>query len=380
MKKIKDLDLKSVNDIISISKKILQLTYFLIIIALIGGVIYIGRETLIFSVLLKIIDILMPLFIGFVIAWLFSPVVDSLQKKGVPRGIGTLIVYAVIILVAGIFMSFFLPVIFDQIAQFIAFLPSVANDVINLVNDMFEKLTGYGFDISSTRDTMINYINNFSESLSSSLPEFAVNFAGTLFSGVLDFVLSLILGIYILIDFDDIKAKMYSIIPKSRRVGTIKLIESMGIETRKTVNGILLIASMVFVCDTIGFAIIGLEAALLLGLFCGVTDLIPYIGPYIGGGFAVLIGFAQGPVVGIGVLIVALLVQAIENYVLQPVVMSKATNIHPIIIMTSLLIFGYFFGIIGMILSTPILSVIKVILTHFNKKHHFYGDATLKQG
>ena len=372
MKKINDLDTNSVNDLLLIGKKILNLVYILLIIGIVIGFIFIGKATNVFTIILSLFDILMPLFLGFIIAWLFSPLVDKLHKKGVSKGAGAIIVYIGLIGLMTIFFSLFVPVISKQIAEFIAFLPSVINSVTDNLNGVLDNLGANGLNVDSLRDTLNTNLAAFGNDLASSLPQNAMSFLTSTFSGVFEFVLSLILGLYILIDFDRIKNTMIKFIPTKNQMEAAKLMTNVGVEARKTVNGILLVASMVFVCDTIGFAIIGLEASLLIGLFCGITDLIPYIGPYIGGGVAVIIGFAQGPVVGIGVLIIAFLVQAIEAYVLQPVVMSKATNIHPIIIMVSLLIFGYFFGIVGMIFSTPILSIVKVIYIHFNEKYKIF--------
>ena len=132
---------------------------------------------------------------------------------------------------------------------------------------------------------------------------------------------------------------------------------------------------MVFVCDTVGFSIVGLESALLFGLFCGITDLIPYIGPWLGTAVATIVGLTQSPLVGLGVLIIAVIVQLVESYVLQPIVMSKATNIHPVTIICGLLIFGYFFGVWGMVLATPILSIFKVIWKFVKKKFNLFSDA-----
>ena len=123
-----------------------------------------------------------------------------------------------------------------------------------------------------------------------------------------------------------------------------------------------------FVCDTIGFAIVGLNAAVLFGLFCGITDLIPYIGPYIGGAAAVIVGFTQSPIIGFATLVVAIIVQLVESYVLQPVVMSKAMQLSPITIIVGLLLFGYFFGIVGMIIATPCMSIIKEIIIFISRK------------
>ena len=103
--------------------------------------------------------------------------------------------------------------------------------------------------------------------------------------------------------------------------------------------------------DSIGFALVGLNAPLLFGLFCGITDLIPYIGPYIGGAVAVIVGLTQDPLIGIGTLIICVIVQIVESYILQPIVMSKSSNLHPIVIIIALLVFGHFFGILGMVLA-----------------------------
>ena len=131
---------------------------------------------------------------------------------------------------------------------------------------------------------------------------------------------------------------------------------------------------MVFVCDSIGFAVIGLKAPLLFGMFCGLTDLIPYIGPYIGGATAVIVGFSQGSIVGISVLIVCVVVQLVENYVLQPVVMSKTTKLHPVTIIIGLLVFAHYFGIIGMVIATPCIALLKVIFRFIVKKYNLFKD------
>lgn len=375
MKKLKDIDAGAINDIIFISKKILNLVYIVLILVLAVAGIYICREMMIFNFLIQVLDILMPLFIGFVIAWIFSPLVQKLSEKGISRLCGTLIVYAGLLALFVVFTSLFVPVILNQISDFVAYVPSVVSNILDFVTEFLDGLSATGINTDSIKVNVTESLTSYSTDITSSLPEYAVNIAGSFFGGTIDFVFSLILGLYILIDFDRIKSTMIKFIPIKNQMEISKLLTDIGYEARKTVNGILLIASMVFICDTVGFAIIGLEASLLLGLFCGITDLIPYIGPYIGGGVAVIVGFSQGPIIGLGVLIIALLVQAIENYVLQPVVMSKATNIHPILIMVSLLIFGYFFGIVGMIISTPILAIGKVLFNHYNEKYKIFEKA-----
>ena len=178
-----------------------------------------------------------------------------------------------------------------------------------------------------------------------------------------------------LFDFDSISKHLINLMPKNWKEDAKTLIDNIGVEVRKCVNGTLTVATMVFVGDSIGFAIIGLQAPLLFGLFCGITDLIPYVGPYIGGIAAVIIGFSQSTFIGVMTMIIVIVVQCLENFVLQPVIMSKTMKLHPVTIIVGLLIFEHFFGIVGMILATPIIALLKVIyyfvagkLNLFNKE------------
>ena len=192
-------------------------------------------------------------------------------------------------------------------------------------------------------------------------PNLIIGLIASLFSGIGTVIMGLIVGIYMLIDYDNICNHFRKIFPKRFQSDVVMLCKQMSIEVRKCVNGTFLVALMVLFCDSIGFTLVGLNAPLLFGIFCGITDLIPYIGPYIGGAAAVLVGFTQDPLIGIGTLIICVIVQIVESYILQPVVMSKASNLHPIIIIISLLVFGHFFGILGMVLATPTLTILKVL-------------------
>ena len=132
----------------------------------------------------------------------------------------------------------------------------------------------------------------------------------------------------------------------------------------------------VFIITSIVFAIIGLKSPLLLGLFCGITNVIPYAGPYIGGAPAVIVGLSQGIPTGIFTFLVVALIQFLEGNFLQPLIMSKTTKLHPVTIMLGLLIFGYFWGIMGMVLSTPIIAAAKAIIVYLDEKYDFlsYND------
>lgn len=355
------IDTDGLNEIIYLSKNILKLLFIILIISIVLVGVLLFREVGIFRFIGNVLGVLSPLFIGFVVAWLFAPLVDKMTKKGMSRILASIIVYVIFILFLVVFFRIFIPIIYDELNELISTLPGIMQDITDWINNFFAKIDIEGVNTEGIRTSILGAIEDYSNSISSSIPTTIVSIMSSLFSGLGTIFFGLIIGLYMLFDFDNVTVLLLKLIPKKHQVETANLLEDIGREVRKSVNGTLLVACMVFVCDTIGFSIIGLKSALLFGLFCGITDLIPYIGPYIGTAVATIVAFTQSTFIGIGVFVIAVIVQLVESYILQPVVMSKATKLHPVTIICGLLIFGHFFGIIGMILAVPIMSIFKVI-------------------
>ncbi len=371
-KKKNEIDTGGLNEIIYLSKNILKLLFIILIIGIILAGTILLKELGAFKFLGGVLNVLAPLFIGFVVAWLFAPLVDRLTKKGISRIFASMIVYVIFIVFLLVFFRIFIPIIYNELNELIKTLPSILNKITDFINNIFDKLDTEAFDIEAVKTNVLDAITKYGTSISSNLPTTIVSLMSNLVSGLGTIFFGLIIGLYMLFDFDNVTNLLLKIIPIKHQVEVASLVEKIGSEVRKCVNGTLLVACMVFVCDTIGFGIIGLKSALLFGLFCGITDLIPYIGPYLGTAVATVVGLTQSPLIGLGVFIIACIVQLIESYVLQPIVMSKATNLHPVIIICGLLIFGHFFGIVGMILATPIMSIIKVIFEFIIEKFELF--------
>ena len=373
-KKRNKLDIDGVNEIIYLGKNILKLLFVVLIISIVLVAFVLFKEIGIFRFIGNVLSVISPLFIGFVVAWLFAPLVDKMTKKGMSRILASIIIYVVFILFLIMFFRIFIPIIYNELNELVSTLPAIMTKITNFIDDLFKEVNVEGLDINGMKDNILGAITAYGNSISSSLPTTIVNVMSKLFSGLGSIFFGLIIGLYMLFDFDNVTNLLLKLIPKRHQMEVADLLENIGREVRKSVNGTLLVACMVFVCDTIGFSIIGLKSALLFGLFCGITDLIPYIGPYIGTAVATIVAFTQNTFVGVGVLIIAIIVQLVESYILQPVVMSKATKLHPVTIICGLLIFGHFFGIIGMILAVPIMSIFKVIWKFLVKKLAFLQE------
>lgn len=364
---------KNLDQLINRTNKLVKLLYFLFVVGIVLSAVILVKELHIFSFAGSILKVLSPLFIGFIIAWLFNPLIKKINSKGVPKVVSALIVYFLFILFIIMFIKVFIPVLYKQLNDLIVALPGIINKITKVFDDLMVKFSMEGIDLSSVRDNFVNSISKFTLNFTTSMPKHILDFVVSLFSGLGVILMSIVVGIYMSFDFDHITEHFLKIIPNKYRDEISTLLDKIGVEVRKTVNGTLLVALMVFICDSVAFSIIGLESPLLFGLLCGLTDLIPYIGPYIGGAAAVVVGFSQGTGIGIAILIACVVVQLIENYVLQPVVMSKAIELHPVTIIVGLLLFGHFFGIIGMILATPILALLKVIYEFICQKFELFA-------
>lgn len=363
-----EIDKDGLNEIIHLSQKLLRVFYICVIVAIILGVLIACRELKLMNFFLGVIKVISPLFIGFILTWLFYPLQKKMVDKGMNKALSAIIIFILVVGFIFLFIYIFVPVLYKQINDLISIIPNVFSSVTNFISKSLDKIDINGLNISQVKHSIVEYGQKMLVSITTELPNSLLNVVKSLVSALGIIVLSLVVMIYMLIDFDNITFNFQKFLRKKGMEDYIKLFDNIGYNARKVVNGTLLVAFMVFVCDTIGFALVGLNAAVLFGLFCGITDLIPYIGPYIGGAAAVIVGFTQGPFVGIATLIVAALVQLIESYVLQPVVMSKAMQLSPIMIIIGLLLFGYFFGIVGMIVATPCMSIIKEIIIFISHK------------
>ena len=369
------INYKKVNEVVSLTSKILNLVYIAMIIGIIFIATLLVKEWGILKFVMTILKVATPFCIGFVIAWLFNPLVVKLENRGWNRAVASMVIFLVFILIIFAFFSMLIPTIYTQLNDLIASLPGIFNSLKNWITNFLNNFNSSDMvDVASIEANIFKSMEDLGTNITTNLPSMIMNIVGVVFSGLGTMAISLVVGLYLLFDFNNASDHLLKYIPKTHKYEIETLINQIGEELRKCVRGTLTIACMVFVCDSLGFALAGLKAPILFGLLCGITDLIPYIGPYIGGAAAVIVGFSQNPMTGIIVLSVAVIVQLIENYVLQPVVMSKTVELHPVTIIIGLLIFGHFFGIIGMILAMPIMSLIKVVYRFFATKYDWFNS------
>lgn len=363
------IDYGKINESISIINIILKIVFILVIIL----ILYMGTKVLtdwgFFRFINIMLTILSPLFIGIVIAWLLNPIVTYMQKKKINRVAGTIITYIAFILVLYLVLNSVLPILSDEINEFAKNVPIILDKIQVFVDGIFDKFENPAFDINATKLELYTKVESAVIEYTSKLPEISINVIKGVFSTLWSIVLGFMIGLYLLFDFDNAIKKTISFIPRRICDSLRSVVNKIDIALKNFIQGTLIVSTIIFLVCSVGFWFAGLKAPVFFGLFCAITNIIPYIGPYIGAAPAVIVGYATSPLVGTVVLIICVAIQFIEGNFIQPLVMSKTMKLHPVTIIVGLLIFGYFFGIVGMIISTPLMSIIKIILTFINEKY-----------
>ena len=370
----KKVNSKKINELVGTGNKILKIMYILFVILLVYVLGLIFKEWHILTFFGKILSIISPLFIGWFIAWLLNPLVEKLTKKGIKRGLSVVIAYLLLIAVLYALFAFTIPSLGTQISEMVSSVPAMVEDVKGWIDNVFIKLSNLSLEnLDGIKASFLAKIEMFARDVQTNIPEIAMNVVSSLASSIGKIILSLILGFYILFDFNKVSEGFINLFPKKSRKEVKYLMEQLDDSLFSFVSGTLWLSLLLFVTSLIGFSIIGLNAPVLVTIICVITNLIPYIGPYMGAAVAGAIGFTQSPLIGILTLVFIAIVQTIDGNVLQPLVMSKKLNLSPITIILSLMIFEYMFGIFGMVLATPVVALLKIIYVFFDEKYNFFG-------
>ncbi|HPF83631.1 MAG TPA: AI-2E family transporter, partial [Bacilli bacterium] len=258
---------------------------------------------------------------------------------------------------------------YEQIQDFVAVIPNIFSKIQDWIDALFKSLDSItDIDIMSVKDSLFDKIGHIGTDMAAALPEVLISTISSLFSGIGNILVGLIIGFFLLVSFDN-TASVIDFLPKKMKKVTKEVLLEIDGALRTFVTGSILDCTFIFIITSIGLYFAGLKAPLLFGLFCGITNIIPYAGPYIGGIPAVIVGFSQGITTGILTLVIICVIQFLEGNFLQPVILSKTTKLHPVTIMIGLLIFVYFWGIIGMVISTPLIAAGKAVVLYFNEKY-----------
>lgn len=310
---------------------------------------------------------IVPVALAYLIALIIFPLVKYLEKKGIgPRGLSLLIVF---ILAGGlIFASFYfiIPIVISEINNFfsndfpriITYITVDMRDTFILGTDIFDRIMAYIEDTNIIGAWLNNLLPTFLASIGSiALPIFTT------------LALLPILLIYYLIDYEMINERLRSIIPAKHEKNVAELGSRLNQTVGAYLRGQLLLMLAIGAVATIVYKLIGLKYFFVFGLIVGLTNIIPYFGTIIAAVPPIIYALISAPV-GPGpllVLLVNIVIQFIEGNIFQPIIMGHQLEIHPIVIIVSILFFGSLFGALGVVFASPIAASIRVIWNFFKE-------------
>jgi predicted PurR-regulated permease PerM len=325
-----------------------------------------------------------PLVLALLIVYILNPIVTRLERRGIRRAIGAILVYvaalALVVLLAIALTPFFSHQIQSISDDWPTFRVKAANSIHDTAQDVSDALgldadTGQIYCLFGVDDTTepaapsTERCDAFSRRLREGISDQTDRIGAIGFSVLetgLIFIIAPLLALYLLIDLPKIQRDILHLVPPSHREEVADLAGKAGRILGGFFRGQLLLAFVVGVMCAIGFWAIGLQLWLVVAIIVGIFNLIPVFGGLLAAVFSFAVGALVGePRVGLLAALVVFIVQQIHNHLLHPFVMKAAVNLHPVTVMMTILAGGALAGFWGILLSVPAVAVSKLFLAHF---------------
>ncbi|MES2648238.1 MAG: AI-2E family transporter [Bacteroidota bacterium] len=311
---------------------------------------------LIFAALYFAKPFLAPFTIALLLAMLFHPLTARMERKGLARGWAVFL--SVLILVAAITGVFFL--IYTQVS-------GMAEDIPKMKQNASQYLTKVKAFISSTAGISTEKQQQMLEEQQSGGGSKAASqvagFLGALSGVLVDTILVLVYLFLLLFFRTQLQKAILAMVPAGGQQKAMHIIRQSVKVAGKYLSGLAIMIGMLWVMYGIGFSIVGVKNALFFAVLCGLLEIVPFVGNITGTAATMLMALSQGGGGGIvlGVLVVYLVVQFIQTYLIEPLVVGSEVSINPLFTIIVLVVGELIWGIPGMVVAIPMLGIVKVI-------------------
>ena len=305
-----------------------------------------------------------PILISGFLFYCFKPIVTFLEKKGVSKTWGATIVLLLLVGIVVVSVSAIIPSLIKQIASLIKNMPAFIKEVELWADQITKHPMAQNLDVQSYLDNWNISVGNILQSSLNGLSTGIGSFVSSIAGFVMLIVTVPFILFYMLKDGHKMIPAVERYFPAKHKHEMIELMSKMSETIEKYISGQMIECLFVGVGTSLGYMLIGVDYAFLFGVIAGFTNMIPYIGPYIGLAPAVIVTVFTDPWKAIFACIVVLIVQQIDGNIIYPNVIGKSLDIHPLTIIIILLVAGNIAGLLGMILGVPFYAVCKTIFVY----------------
>jgi predicted PurR-regulated permease PerM len=312
------------------------------------------------------------LMIAFFLAYMLNPLAKKLESIGVDRSLaGLLLVVLCFVAIIGL-IAVLIPAVVGEFGKFATEAPRYAASLKTLVVETAKRFhLTLPADWSQVLDLMLERGKQYWPKIVQSAATIASAVVSSLFKstiGIISLILQILLvpiiGYYLLVSFENIKAGLVDLIPPYTRDPVVEKFRQIDLVLANFVRGQLTIACILAILYSLGFVIIGLDLAVVLGTVSGLLWVIPYLGTLIAviGGTAMALAQYGDLVHAVYVWVWLAAVEFVEAYVLTPRLVGQAVGLHPVVYIVALIAGAKMFGFVGMLVAIPVTAVLKVLL------------------
>jgi len=296
-------------------------------------------------------DIIVLLFVSLLFAASLTPAIDWLERKKIPRTAGILLIYVATLLFLSLVAVLIIPPITEQIQQLAGTFPVYYERFLQSFGDIrLQSNVGTALqqNLTSVGQTLSGYTGG------------VFSLVTGLFGGIITFITVLVLTFYFVVKKDGLKNFVQSLTPIKYQKYAVSVFLRIQDKLGLWLRGQLLLSGIIFLITLIGLLVLDVRYALVLALIAGITEAIPFVGPFIGAVPAVFLAFMESPIKGVFVLILYIVIQQLENSIIVPKVMQKAVGLNPIVVMVAILLGAKLAGVLGALLAIPVATAVMV--------------------
>jgi predicted PurR-regulated permease PerM len=312
----------------------------------------------------------LPIVFAAGLVFLLDPVVRAFERLRVPRPVGTLLAFVVLSALVVAVLALVFPTVREQALDFVEELPALYIGVVDWARSVGASI-GLDLDALIGQQAIEDWLADpeNQEALRNLIFGFGAG-AGQLIRGVTEAIVVLglapILALYILIDLNRFKASAIELTPAKHREEVAFIGSEVGTALGSFVRGQLLVALIVGIASSVGMWLIDLPFWLLIGILAGVLNLIPFVGPLVGGALAVMVALLSGnPLQALWAVAIFVAIQQVDNHVITPVIQRTRVHLSPLVIVLALVVGGSLAGLLGVLVAVPATAAIRILVGHF---------------
>ncbi len=316
--------------------------------------------------LYMISGILVPLIISFGIAYVFNPFIDRLEKKKIPRWASALGFILLVTTIIVLLLILLMPVLVQQFNELLQGISSAIADIGEWLREgeLFDRLEGAGIPAENVRNfvnvEIVPTLENLSVLILQAMFDFFLSLSGMI-TQLINLVVVPFLSFFLMKDFPAVKRRVKVMIPDEFQPTVVYYFRKIDKLLGRYIRGYIVLASINASLAGLLLWIFGVKYAAVLAIITFFLDFIPYFGLIVTMILAGIVGFLSEPPILLRASLAVLSIGALavlENYVLAPFIIGKPIGLHPVVLIMTLLIFGYFLGFVGLIIALPTTAII----------------------